>query len=92
MPEFNSEHRSTWQIKREVERRSGVGDGMHRESGISRCKLLYINKKVLLYSTGSYNHCPVINQKGKEYEKVHVYITESFCYTVEMYITYTSRE
>ena len=55
-----------------------------------------VNKKVLLYSTGSYNHCPVINQKGKEYEKVYVYITESFCYTVEinttLYITYTSRE
>ena len=38
------------------------------EFGISRWKLLYtgwINNKVLLPSTGSYIHCPVINHHGK---------------------------
>ena len=37
--------------------------------GTSRCKLLYIewiNNKVLLYSTGNYIQCPVINHNGKE--------------------------
>ena len=52
------------------------------------------NNKVLLYSTGNYNQYPVINQNGKEYEKVCVCITESFSYIVEInttwYITYTS--
>lgn len=30
------------QIKREVERRAGVVDGTLWESGITRCKLLYV--------------------------------------------------
>ena len=34
----------------------------------------WINNKVLLYSTGSSIHHPVINHKGKEYEKEYVYI------------------
>ena len=40
--------------------------------GINKCKLLYIgriNNKVLLYSTDNYIQYPVINYKGKEYEK-----------------------
>ena len=44
---------------------------------ISRHKLLYIgwiNNKVLLYSTGYYAQCPVINHNGKEYEKKYTYI------------------
>ena len=53
------------------------GGGMDWEFGISRCKLLYrewINNKVLLYSTGSYIQCPVINHNGKEYEKECMYM------------------
>ena len=44
--------------------------GMEWEAGVSRCKLLYIewiNNKVLLYSTGNYIQCPMINHNGKEY-------------------------
>ena len=46
--------------------------GKDWELGISICKLLnigWINKKVLLYSTGNYAQYPVINHNGKEYEK-----------------------
>ena len=45
--------------------------------GISRYKLLHIkqiNNKLLLYSTGNYIQCPLINHNGKEYEKEYVYI------------------
>ena len=66
--------------------------------GISRCKLVYIgwiNNKVLLYSTGNYIQCPVINHNGKEYEKacLDICITESLCCTAEintLSINYTS--
>ena len=34
---------------------------------------LWINNKVLLYSTGDYIQHPVINQNGKEYEKEYMY-------------------
>ena len=37
---------------------------------ISRSKLLYVERtksKVLLYSTGDYAPCPLINYNGKEY-------------------------
>ena len=50
---------------------------MEWESGISRCKLLYIewiNNKVLLDSTGNYIQYPMINHNGKEYEKECVYM------------------
>ena len=50
----------------------GRGGGVDWEFGISRCKLLckgWINNKVLLYSTGNYIQCPVIDHNGKEYEK-----------------------
>ena len=39
---------------------------------INRCKILYIvwiNNKVLLYSTGNYIQYHVINHNGKKYEK-----------------------
>ena len=55
----------------------GSGGGVDYEFGISRCKLLYeawINKKVLLYSTGIYIRYPVINHNGKEYKKECIYI------------------
>ena len=40
------------------------------DSGINRCKLLYIewiNNKVLLFSTGKYIQYPIISHNGKEY-------------------------
>ena len=46
------------------------GRGMEWEVGISRCKLLYIeriNNKVLLCSTENYIQYPVINHNRKEY-------------------------
>ena len=42
------------------------------EFGINRCKPVYvewINKKILLYSTGNYVQFPPINHNRKEYEK-----------------------
>ena len=48
-----------------------VGGGKDWESGTSGCKLLHtewINKKVL-YSTGNYSRCSVINHTGGEYKK-----------------------
>ena len=76
----------------------GMGGGMRWESGISRCKVLYIgwiNNKILLCSTGDYIQYPVINHHGKEYEKEYIYIyiyiyiciTESLCCTVEINTT-----
>ena len=53
-------------------RGKGYRGGMDRDSGLSRCKLLYmewINSKVLVYSTGNYTQYPVISHNGKEYEK-----------------------
>ena len=55
----------------------GGDGGMDWEAGVSRCKLLYmewVNNKVPLYSTGNYIQHPVINQNGKEYKKVCIYI------------------
>ena len=49
--------------------------GKDGESGITRCKLLYIgwiNYKVLLYSTGNYIQCPVKIHNGKDYKKEYV--------------------
>ena len=57
---------------------------MEWEFGFSRCMLVYIeqiNNKGLLYSTGKNNQYPVINHKGKEYEKEWMSITESLCCT-----------
>ena len=42
----------------------GAGGGMDWEFGVSRCKLLYIeriNSKVSVYSTGNYIQYPAIN-------------------------------
>ena len=50
----------------------GAGGGMEWESGVSRCKLVYIgwiNNKDPLYSTGNYIQYLVINHNGKEYKK-----------------------
>ena len=42
---------------------------MDREFGVSRCKLVYIERmnKVILYSTGNYSQYPGINHNEKEY-------------------------
>ena len=74
-----------------VAKGEGVGGGMEREVGVSRCKLLYIewiNNKVLLYSTRNYIQYPVINHNGKECLKnVYICLTESFCCTAEINTT-----
>ena len=53
-----------------------VGGGMYQKSGVSRCKLLYIEwmNKGLLYSTGTYIQYPVINRNGKEYKKEYIHM------------------
>ena len=59
----------TWKVDLQWPR--GRRDGGW-ELGISICKLLYIgwiNSEVLLYSTGSYTHYPVINIKEKNMKK-----------------------
>ena len=50
--------------------------GLDWESGISRCKLLYIewiNYKVLLCSAGNYMKDPAISHIGKQKQKVPLY-------------------
>ena len=64
---------------------------MDWEFGISRCKVLYIgciNNKVLLYSTGNYIQCLVINHNGKNILK-NVYVTESLCCIAKIKTTLT---
>ena len=59
----------------EVAKGKGGRRGLDWESGIRRCKLVYvewINNKVLLYSTENYIQYPVINYNGKEY--IYVYL------------------
>ena len=46
------------------------GRGLDWEFRVGRCKLLHlewINNKVLMYSTGNYIQCLMINHSGKEY-------------------------
>jgi len=75
---------------------------MDWESGVSRYKLVdigWINKKVLLYSTGNYIQYSVINHSGKEcgkdvcvwtyicvcgYIYIYIYISESLCCTAKL--------
>ena len=53
--------------------------------GLADTNYIWINNKVLLYSTGNYIQYPVINYNGKEHEKqyIHLCITESLCYIAE---------
>ena len=73
-----------------VAKRKGIGGGMEWETGVSRCKLLYIEwikNKILMYSTGNCIQYLVINHNGKEYIKkmnVYISITESLCCTAEI--------
>ena len=75
-----------------VAKGEGGKGGKEWEFRISRGKLLYIgwiNKKVILYSTGNHIQYSVTNHNGKEYEKEYIYIcvciyiciTESLCCT-----------
>ena len=62
----------------------GRGEGQDWGFGISRSKLVcirWINKKALLYSTGNYIQCSIINQNGKEYKKVYMWVSESLLYS-----------
>ena len=56
----------------------GGGGGKDWEFEVSRCKLFYIgwiDKKVLLYSTGNYIHYPVMNLMEKNMKKnVYIYV------------------
>ena len=50
-------------------------EGMDREFGVSRCKLLcieWINSKVLLLSTRTYLQYPAMNHNGKEHKESFV--------------------
>ena len=52
------------------------GEGWEWEVGVSRGKLpcaVWINDKVLLFSTGDYIQDPVTSRNGKEYEKECIY-------------------
>ena len=71
----------------------GRGERLYWESGISRCKLVYvewIKNKILLYSAGYYIQYPMTNYDGKEYGKELIYthtqicITEPLCCTEEI--------
>ena len=57
-------------------KKKGGRGRMDWESEKSRCKLVYtewIDNKVLLHSTGTYVHHPVITYNGREYENVCMY-------------------
>ena len=59
------------------------GGGMDWEFGVSKCKLLRIerlNNKVLLHNTEIYIQYPVINQNEKEY----MYKSASLCCIAEI--------
>ena len=67
-----------------------VGGGGKDQEFVVRCKLEYItwiNKKVLLYSTGNDIQYPVRNHNGKEYDKEYLCITESLCCIAEIHTT-----
>ena len=69
----------------------GLGPGVvEREFGISGNTLLcteWMDEKILLYSTGNYIQCPVINHNGKECGKVYVYICVCVCVTESLRCT-----
>ena len=55
----------------------GAGKGMDGEFGVSRCKLLHlerVNNKSLLYSIGNYIQLPGIDHDGKEYKTQCMYM------------------
>ena len=57
-----------------------------KEFRISKCKLLHIeqvNNKILLYYTGNYIQCPIINHCEKEYICMYIYIY--ICFHIHTY-------
>ena len=75
-----SKQKQTHRYREEIcdcQGRKGRGGRMAWEFGISRCRLVYIERinKVLLDSTGNCTQYPVLNHNGKEYEKecIHMY-------------------
>ena len=68
----------------------GVGRGMNWEVGVSRCRLLYMNKQQgPRLSTEKYIQYPMINHNGKEYFKkynIYTHIYESLCCPEEVNI------
>ena len=68
----------------------GEGSGVDREFGVSRCKLLHLERKsseVLLYSTGHCVQSLGIDNDGKEYKKiiyVYIHMTVSLCCIAEI--------
>ena len=72
-----------------VAKGEGYEGGKDWGFGISRCKLLYVervNNKVLLYSTGNYIQKPIINHNGKE-KNCKMPASKGFCEdSVKFYI------
>ena len=68
-----------------VAKGEGLGGWMDWESGISRCKIFYIewiNNKVLLYSTENYIQYPVIKENGKACKEKRMCV----CISIYLYI------
>ena len=84
---------------RDIENRLVVAEGERSERrlglefGIRWCKLVYtewINNKILLYSTGNYIQCLVVNHNGKNMKKnVCVCVCVCVCVHIYMYIWVT---
>ena len=69
----------------------GGGIGVDREFGVSRCKLLHLerkNDKVLLYSTENYIQSPGQTMSKNNIPKnIYIGITESLCCRAEINTT-----
>ena len=58
-----------------VAKGEGMGEGWIGSLGLADAKYyIWINNKVLLYSTGNYIQYPAINHNGKEYKKEYIYM------------------
>ena len=72
-PQMNLSRKQTHRL---VAKGEGSGPATEWEFGVSRCKGLcieWVNSNDLLYSTGNYSQHPMMNRKGKEYEKECIY-------------------
>ena len=67
---LSTKQKQTHRHREETRGCQGGEADMDWEFGVSRCKVLHIERmdnKVLLYSTGNYIQCPGRNHNGKEY-------------------------
>ena len=98
-------HLNSFKMSTDIENRLAVagGEEWDWEFGISRGQTIIhrmdkqIDNKVLLYSTGSYCQCVVINHNRNEYDKecvciyiyiyIYIYITESLYCIAEVNTT-----